>query len=162
MKTNSLESFGYKNCIAFENAVTRVGLCPQVGGHVLDYSPDGVNALDLDPSQQGWWHMPGIPTVVPCGGRCDIGPGNVTAPHPDLWFEDSTGEIVGKGKARLTSARDPMTGVQRVREFTLAADSARLVCEQRIANVSEKPVTSPAQRYAPAGAPKSKFLRRFT
>ena len=46
MKTNSLESFGYKNCIAFENAVTRVGLCPQVGGHVLDYSPDGVNALD--------------------------------------------------------------------------------------------------------------------
>jgi hypothetical protein len=142
MKTDIIEFFGYKNCIALENAAgARVVVCPQAGGRVLEYSRNGVNALYLDPSQQGWRHVPGIPTVEPCGGRCDIGPEFTSPPHPDLWMGDWTGEIVGEGKARLTSVRDPMTGVQLVREFTLAADSSRLVFEQRITNVSDKTVS---------------------
>jgi hypothetical protein len=54
---------------------------------------------------------------------------------------DWTGEIIGDGKARLTSARDRVTGLRLVREFTLAADSSRLVFEQRVTNESDKPVT---------------------
>jgi hypothetical protein len=65
----------------------------------------------------------------------------VLQPHPDLWLGDWTGEVVGEGKARLTSMRDRVTGLRLVREFTLAADSSRLVCEQRISNESDKPVT---------------------
>ena len=142
MKMSVVDFFGYNNCIALENeAGTRVVLCPQAGGRALEYSLNGENTLHLDPAQKGWRHVPGIPTVDPCGGRLDVGPECVIAPHPDLWLGDWTGEIVGEGKARLTSVRDRVTGLRLVREFTLAADSSRLLCEQRISNESDKPVT---------------------
>jgi len=142
MKASWVEFFGYSGCIALENGVgTRVVLCPQAGGRVLEYSHNGTNALYLNPEQKGWRHQPGIPTVDPCGGRCDVGPERVIAPHPDLWLGDWTGEIVGDGKARLTSVRDGVTGLRLVREFTLAADSSRLVFEQRVTNESDKPMT---------------------
>ena len=142
MKADLVEFFGYTGCIALENgAGTRVVLCPQAGGRVLEYSVNGVNAIHLDPMQKGWRHKPGIPTVDPCGGRCDIGPEMVLAQHPDLWLDDWTGEVIGDGKARLTSMRDRVTGLRLVREFTLAADSSRLAFEQRVTNESDKPVT---------------------
>ncbi len=142
MKTQTIDYFGYQNCLALENgAGTRVVLCPQAGGRVLEYSLKGANAIYLNPAQQGWLHKPGIPSVDPCGGRLDVGPEMVLQPHPDLWLGDWTGEVVGEGKARLTSMRDRVTGLRLVREFTLAADSSRLVCEQRISNESDKPVT---------------------
>jgi len=140
MKTGVVDFFGYSGCIAIENAArTRVVLNPRAGGRVLEYSLNGVNAIYLNPEQQGWLHKPGIPSVDPCGGRCDVGPERVIAPHPDLWLGDWTGEIVGEGKARLTSARDRVTGLRLVREFTLAADSSRLVFEQRVTNEGGKP-----------------------
>lgn len=142
MKSSIVEYFGYSGCIALENAGgARAVLCPQAGGRVLEYSLNGTNALYLNPAQKGWRHKPGIPSVDPCGGRCDIGPERVIAPHPDLWLGDWTGEIVGEGKARLTSMRDRVTGVRLVREFTLAADTSRLLFEQRAHNESDKPVT---------------------
>ena len=140
MKTGTVEFFGYKNCLALENADTRVVLCPQAGGRVLEYSLKGVNALYLNPAQQGWLHTPGIPSVVPCGGRCDIGPERVIATHPDLWLGNWTGEIVSEGTVRLTSARDRVTGVRLVRTFTLAEGSSRLTFEQRMINESDKRV----------------------
>ena len=142
MKTSLCEFFGYGGCIALENgAGTRVVLCPQAGGRVLEYSLKGANALYLNPEQKGWRHKPGIPSVDPCGGRCDVGPEMVLPPHPDLWLGDWTGEIVGEGKARLTSMRDRVTGLRLVREFTLADNSSRLLFEQRVINESDKPVT---------------------
>jgi len=140
MKTETIEYFGYSDCIAIENATTRVVLCPQAGGRVLEYSLNGANALYLNPEQQGWRHKPGVPRIDPCGGRFDVGPERVITPHPDLWLGDWTGQIAGDGKARLTSLRDETTGLRLVREFTLAPDSSRLDCEQRIINESDKPV----------------------
>ena len=142
MKTAQIDFFGYDKCLVLENTVgTRVVLSPQAGGRVLEYSLNGTNTLYLNPAQKGWRHKPGIPTVDPCGGRCDVGPERVIAPHPDLWLGDWTGEIIGDGKARLTSVRDGVTGLRVVREFTLAADSSRLVFEQRVTNESDRPVT---------------------
>ncbi len=141
MKTGIVEFFGYKNCLALENTDTRVVLCPQAGGRMLEYSLKGVNALYLNPAQQGWLHTPGIPSVDPCGGRCDIGPERVIATHPDLWLGNWTGEIVGERTVRLISVRDRVTGVRLVRTFTLAEGSSRLTFEQRIINESDKPVS---------------------
>lgn len=142
MKTSHIDYFGYTGCVALENgAGTRVVLCPQAGGRVLEYSLNGVNALYLAEAQKGWLHKPGISSVDPCGGRMDVGPEFVLPPHPDLWLGDWSGERVGEGKARLTSVRDRVTGLRLVREFTLSPDSSRLVCEQRILNESDKPVT---------------------
>jgi len=141
MKTRVIDYFGYAGCMAVENAEARMVVCPQAGGRVLEYSLKGVNSLYLDPTQQGWRHIPGIPTVDPCGGRCDIGPERVIAPHPDLWLGDWTGEAVGEGKVRLTSGRDRVTGVRLVRDFSLAENSSRLEFTQRIVNESGRPVT---------------------
>lgn len=141
MKTTVIEAFGYTGCIALENATTRVVICPLAGGRVLEYSHNGRNSLYADESQNGWRHVPGIPSVsFFCGGRMDIGPERVIAPHPDLWLGDWTGEVIGEGKARLTSVRDRVTGIRLLRTFTLSADSSRLVCEQQIVNESDKPV----------------------
>lgn len=134
--------FGYDGCLALENdAGARVVLSPLAGVRVLECSLDGTNALYLNPAQQGWRNVPGVPVVDPCGGRLDVGPEKTITPHPDLWLGDWTGEIVGEGRARLTSARDRMTGLRLVREFTLAPDSSRLTVEQRVTNESDKPVT---------------------
>lgn len=140
MKTQVIDVFGYSGCIVMENAAgTRVVLSPLAGGRVLEYSLNGRNAIYLNPAQQGWRHQPGIPSVDPCGGRCDIGPERTMAPHPDLWLGDWTGEVLGDGKARLTSSRDRVTGVRLVRDFTLDEHSSRLVFEQRVINESDQP-----------------------
>ncbi len=141
MERANATCFGYEGCLVLENgAGTRVVLSPLAGGRVLEYSLDGRNVLYLDPAQRGWRHVPGVPTVDPCGGRCDIGPERVVAPHPDLWLGDWTGEIVGGGRARLTSARDRVTGLRLTREFSLADDSSLLRFEQRVANESDRSV----------------------
>jgi len=142
MKSTRITYFGYDGCLALENgAGARLVVCPEAGGRVLEYSLHGENVLYLNPEQKGWRHTPGIPSVDPCGGRCDVGPERVIAPHPDLWLGDWTGEIVGDGKVRLTSVRDRVTGVRLVREFTLASDSARVEFVQRIANEGARLVT---------------------
>ncbi len=136
-----VEWFSYRGCLRLENGFgTSVVLCPQAGGRVLEYAQRGVNALYLNPDQRGWHRAPGAPTVDPCGGRFDVGPERVIAPHPDLWFGDWTGELLGDGRARLVSQRDSATGLRLEREFALAADSSGLVCTQRMVNTSAQPV----------------------
>ncbi len=141
VKTSEVDFFGYKGCLRLENANTRVTVCPHAGARVLEYALDGKNAIYLDANQQGWRRQPGAAAVDPCGGRFDIGPERVIAPHPDLWMGDWTGEIAGQDRVRLTSSCDETTGIRLVREFTLAADSSRLACQQRIINESDRPVT---------------------
>lgn len=141
MKTIKVGFFGYPGCLQLENAETRVTVCPWVGGRVLEYSHKGVNVLYLDPEQEGWRYESGAPPVDPCGGRFDIGPERVITPHPDLWLGDWTGEFVDDDRIRLASKRDGATGIRLVREFTLAENSSRLICEQRIVNESDNPVT---------------------
>src|SRR5262249_9868275 len=69
-------------------------------------------------------------------GRFDIGPEQTIPPHEKLWSGRWTGEIMGDRTARLTSQPDEATGVQLIREFTLAEKSSRLDCKQMIRNVS--------------------------
>jgi len=140
MKLNLINAFGYTGCIEMVNdAGTRVVLCPQGGGRVLEYSLNGKNALYVNEAQNGWRYQPGVETVDPCGGRFDIGPERVIAPHDDLWLGDWTGEILDDGRARLISKCDSVTGIRLVRTFTLAADSSRLFCRQTMINESDKP-----------------------
>ena len=87
--------FGYATCIRLENGDTRVILCPEAGGRVLEYSWKGKNALYLDPAQKGWHYEPGKPVVEPCGGRFDIGPEMIIPRHPDLWFGKWAAEPIG-------------------------------------------------------------------
>ena len=135
----AIEYFGYPGCLRLDNGVgTRVVLCPHAGGRVLEYSLDGVNAIRLDPAQRGWRPAPGTPPVDPCGGRFDVGPERVIAPHPDLWLGDWTVEAAGPLRARLASVRDTATGLRLMREFALDASSSRLVCRQDITNESDR------------------------
>jgi hypothetical protein len=134
--TSWVTSHGYTGCIQLENADVRVVLEPNCGGRVLEYSRRGRNVIYVDPEHDGWTYRPGEPTIDPCGGRFDIGPEEIIAPHPALWLGKWTAEITGPRAARLTSVEDEATGVQLVREFRLDRKTSHLVCTQTIRNVS--------------------------
>lgn len=126
--------YGYQHAIELKNETTRVVLCPEVGGRVLEYSLDDRNVLYLSESEKNW--QPGDPPQA-SAGRFDIGPELVIPPRPALWSGRWTGQITGDLTARLTSPRDEATGVQLIREFRLASDSSKLSCVQTIVNLSD-------------------------
>lgn len=125
---------GYPNCIELRNEHTRVVLCPEAGGRVLEYSLDAANALFLEEAETGQPHVPGRPASM-SAGRFDIGPEKTIPAHPLLWSGKWTGEIVGPGAARLTSPKDKATGTQLIREFRLAEKGSHLACTQTIVNI---------------------------
>ena len=125
--------FGYEKAIELRNETTRVVLCPQVGGRVLEYSLNGTNSLFVSDEEKAW--KPGDRPEA-SAGRFDIGPELVIPRRPTLWSGEWSAEITGTRSARLTSRRDEATGVQLVRDFVLDDDSSRLLCTQTIRNVS--------------------------
>src|SRR3954462_6430654 len=74
----------YADCFELSNADTRVTLCHQVGGRVLEYSLHGKNALYLDP-EEAKWGPPGGPTAPSSAGRFDIGPEQIIPKRDKLW-----------------------------------------------------------------------------
>jgi hypothetical protein len=125
---------GYAGCIELRNATTRVLLEPNLGGRVLGYALDGVEALYHDPKFDGATRdTPGRAALIP-GGRFDVGPEFVLPPRPDLWLGRWRAEITGEQAARLTSEVDRTTGLQLVREFRLARTTSHLTCTQTILN----------------------------
>jgi len=125
---------GYAKAIELKNAATRVVLCPEVGGRVLEYSRNGVNVLYLSEADKNW--QPGD-RPEGSAGRFDIGPEYIVPRRETLWSGQWTPKITGPRSAVLTSQKDLATGVQLVRKFELAADSSHLSCTQTIINVSQ-------------------------
>lgn len=135
-----VSAYGYDNCLELSNADTKVVICPSVGGRVLSYSHQGKEALPLPEGAEGWTYEPGKRGGSPVPGRFDIGPETTVPAHPVLWQGVWNGEIVGPRHVRVTSPKDKPTGVQLVRDFTLAEDSSKLDCKQTIINVSKETV----------------------
>lgn len=138
--TARIDFFGYTDCVSLANAQTRVVLCHQSGGRVLEYALQGVNAIALDEAGRGW--LPGHPKRqgANTGGRIDIGPEQTIPKHPLLWEGAWTAETPAPFTARLTSQPDPATGVQLIREFQLDEHSSELRVTQTIRNVSDRTV----------------------
>lgn len=135
--TSRIDFFGYKDCVALENGASRVVLCHQAGGRVLEFSLNGTNAIYLDPDGAG--SVPGSSgRANMTGGRFDIGPEQVVPSRPTLWQGEWTAEISGPRAAQLTSQVDDATGVRLVRTFRLDESDARLECTQTIHNVSDE------------------------
>lgn len=128
----------YKDCVELSNGSTKVVLCHQVGGRVLQYEHKGKEVLFLDPRESEW--EPGKKARVASAGRFDIGPEYTIPGHEVLWKGEWTVELTGPRRARLVSQRDEATGVQLTRDFELAANSSYLQCTQRITNISRKVV----------------------
>jgi len=135
--TDYVDDFGYSGCIELKNDSTRVVLCHQAGGRVLEYSLHGTNAIYLDPEGAGWTESSGERANM-TGGRFDIGPEQVVPRRPTLWQGTWVPEILGPRAALLTSKVDQNTGVRVLREFRLDADSSKLQITQRIQNVSRE------------------------
>lgn len=132
-------SYGiYEDCPVLENQSTRVVLCPQVGGRVLAYELDGVNALFVSPyelngEEADRWKG------KPSAGRFDIGPERI-APKRESFRGKWTSELTGSNSVRLIGPREQATGVQLTRDFRLDPNSSRLFCTQRIENISDRTV----------------------
>lgn len=124
---------GYSKAIELKNATTRVVLCPEVGGRVVEYSLNGANVLYLSESEKAW--KPGMKPES-SAGRFDIGPEYIIPRHTQLWSGEWAAEITGPHSAVLTSKKDSATGVQLVREFVLDKSSSHLRCTQTIKNIS--------------------------
>ena len=135
--TEWISTHGYSKCIRLFNETTSVVLEPNCGGRVLEYSLNGHNVLLIDPRDDGWTIEKGTTPLGPCAGRFDFGPETTTPSHPDLWLGRWMPEITGTRSARMTSAKDKVTGVQLTREFTLAKNTSFLRCTQIITNVSD-------------------------
>lgn len=136
-----VDFFGYVDCVALQNSSTRVVLCHQAGGRVLEYAVNGKNALWLDPAQAGWVQPAESRQYVDLsGGRFDIGPEMLTPGHEVLWQGAWRVEVTGPRSARMTSAEDAATGVQLIRTFQLDAVGSGLRCTQTIRNVSARTV----------------------
>lgn len=127
---------GYQSAIELRNEHTRVVLCPEVGGRVLEYALDGTNVLYLSEDERTW--QPGQRPPA-SAGRFDIGPELVIPPHPTLWNGVWEATITGPRRARLSSQPDQATGVRLTRDFELDEHSSRLVCTQTMHNVSDTP-----------------------
>ncbi|MCO8122397.1 PQQ-dependent sugar dehydrogenase [Stieleria sp. TO1_6] len=143
------QDFGrYQNCPVIENDSTRVVVCPQSGGRILEYSLNGKNALfvsayDLGTADSGRSDDPGNRLQWkkdPSGGRFDIGPEMVTGKRPELFLGKWTAQRMSPLSVRLTSP-DAAIGVRLVRDFTLDANSSRLTCKQSILNLSDGTLT---------------------
>lgn len=133
--TARIDFFGYTGCVALQNEHTRVVLCHQAGGRVLEYALDGKNAIALDESGKGSVVKPGQKASM-TGGRIDVGPEQTIAKHPVLWEGEWTAETPAPWTANLTSQVDPNTGLQLVRTFVLDPHSSRLDVTQTMRNVS--------------------------
>lgn len=129
--------FGYDQAVELTGGRTRVVLCPQAGGRVLEYSLNGKNALYFDDAEKSWRPGKSVPLSA---GRFDIGPELVIPKRPTLWSGEWTAEITGPRSARLVSRHDPATGVQLMRDFQLDETDSRLTCTQTIMNVAKRPV----------------------
>lgn len=128
-----IQYFGYSKAIEIKNKTTRVVLCPEVGGRVLEYSLNGKNVLYLSDSEKQW--VPGQ-KAESSAGRFDIGPEYIVPNRPALWSGEWTAEVTGLHSVKMTSSKDKATGVQLVREFVLDQSSTHLSCTQTIINVS--------------------------
>lgn len=133
--TSRVDFFGYENCVALSNETTRVVLCHQAGGRVLEYSLNGKNAIYLDPDSAG--AMPSDGGRGMTGGRIDIGPELVVPPRPKLWSGEWTVEITGPRKAVMTSQFDESVGVRLKRDFELDDATSQLRVTQTIINESD-------------------------
>ncbi len=136
-----------KHAVEIYHGEAKAVLSAQAGGRPLEFSFHDKNALWLDPAEKE--PINGKPRSI-SAGRFDIGPELVTPPHPTLWSGEWTPEITGPRMARLTSQRDPATGIQLVRNFYLEDVSktsiarrgekhgAMLRCEQIMMNTSNE------------------------
>ena len=135
-----VSEYGYDDCIELKNNLTRVVICPAVGGRILQYTHDGRDALYLPEGGEGWKWKPGVKGGSPVPGRFDIGPETTIPSHPVLWQGVWEGKIIGPRAAQVVSPEDPATGVQLIRDFELDEKSSKLICSQTILNVSKETV----------------------
>lgn len=133
--TSRVRLLNYTDCIQLENESTRVVLGHHRGGRVLVYAYQGHNALYLDP-EEGKWTAGSTKRLPVSAGRFDIGPEKIIPSRRPLWEGAWKADIIGPRRARLTSVRHEATGVQLVREFTLAKTGSHLACKQIIRNTS--------------------------
>ncbi|MEZ6126771.1 MAG: hypothetical protein R3C49_26940 [Planctomycetaceae bacterium] len=126
---------GYREAIELKNDAVRVVLCPEAGGRILEYSLKGKNVLFVSEREMNW--KPGD-RPESSAGRFDIGPELVIPRREALWSGRWTAEITGPQSAVLTSAKDEATGVQLERRFDLDEHTSRLLCTQKIINVSDQ------------------------
>jgi hypothetical protein len=131
--------FGYDDSIELSNESCTVKLTPSVGGKVMSYQLNGKEALFVIPEEAGFRYDPNsTERFTSSGGRFDFGLELEVPSRTALWIGPWEGKITGHRQATLTSPPHDATGVQVVREFTLADKGSHLSCKQTLINISDR------------------------
>ncbi|CAN5182181.1 hypothetical protein BH11PLA2_BH11PLA2_07640 [soil metagenome] len=125
----------YTQAVELSLGTTRVVLCPQAGGRVVEFSVGGKDALYLDEAEKKW--TPGKAANL-SAGRFDYGPELTVTPHPKAWGGEWTSEITKDNSVKLTSPAGE--AIQLVREFRLIphGEFTGLACTQTMTNTSKE------------------------
>ena len=135
--TGFVRVLNYNNCVELFNETTRVVIGHYVGGRVLSYKLNGLEALYLNPAEADWKNADNKRKLV-TAGRFDIGPEYLIPKRDVLWSGGWRFTITGPRSVRLISQPDASTGTQLIREFTLAETGFHLSCRQIIKNISDE------------------------
>jgi hypothetical protein len=110
-------------------AAVRAIATPAAGGRVPHYSVGGEDVMWAIPGREG--------PARPGGYQCDVGPEMRLIPrHPVLWSGEYAWRRTGEAAFTLTSAPDPVLGLQLERDVEMDATGAITIL-QRMRNVTE-------------------------
>lgn len=144
---------GYSEAVELKLDKTRVILCPQAGGRVLEFSVDGVDAMWFEEAEKKW--KPGSKSSPSSAGRFDYGPEMVVTQHPKTWGGEWKAEITKENSAKLIGPREEEAGIQVIREFRLIPNGEHvgLSCKQTLVNFSKetKEVCHWGRSFSPGG-----------
>ncbi|MEM6690959.1 MAG: hypothetical protein AAF664_16140 [Planctomycetota bacterium] len=132
-----------KDCPVMESNGVRVILGP-IGGRVLQYSRQGIDALFLSDADQDQPGPTGSQTnwsKNPSAGRFDIGPELMIGPRKEWQKAPWEVERLDELSVRMTSPINERLSLRLIREFTLNPMDGSLTCKQSVENVGDKPFT---------------------
>lgn len=139
MEIKKINYFGYNNCLLLNNNIIKIILLPSVGGKIIEFSKNGLNALYQIEEERGWLYN-GNNSIISSAGRFDVGPEMVIPPHPDLWYGKWKVESIKENSVTISSDKDLNTKIKLIRKFELDKKLPLLNCTQFILNFSNKTI----------------------
>jgi len=134
---SKIKFLNYEDCIEIQNDSTRIVLGHHIGGRILSYEVDDKNVLYLSPQESEWDPNNRGDKPPTSAGRFDLGPEYIQARGQQIWSGPWTASVIGDRKARMTSEKDPKSGLIVHRDFALHPDSSRLTIKQTVENHSD-------------------------
>lgn len=120
---------GWSNVVLLQatNKVADAVIVPDIGGRVLQFALNGENILFEPPDGAGGTLAKDAPGFPVGGSQCDVGPESARFPaHPQLWQGRHAWTSPAEWHIRISSGRDPATGLDLSKSIRLDPETGAL------------------------------------